>query len=72
MLKSGQATDNMAHEHCMLETKATNTLSRYAIKLTVFNCNNIFTNAPACHILRTYIAYLFCLLSPFTFVNLAP
>jgi len=30
----GQATDdNMAHEHCMLDTKATNTQSEYVIRI---------------------------------------
>jgi hypothetical protein len=33
-------------------TKATNTLSGYAV-LIVFNCNNGCTNAPPCHIIRT-------------------
>ena len=40
---AGQATDEItAHAHCMLRTK-----------LTVFHCNNRYTNAPQYYFIRT-------------------
>ena len=40
VVERGGAHDNMAHAHCVLEPKATNTHSEYIIFI-VFHCNNV-------------------------------
>ena len=42
------ADNNMAHAHCMLETKAKNTHSEYFL-----HCNNGCTDAPQDYLIRT-------------------
>jgi hypothetical protein len=52
-----QTTDNTAHKHCMLITKATNTPSKYVI-IIVFKRNNRFANAPQCYVLYVHCQLL--------------
>jgi len=49
----GQATnDDIAHAHCMLDTKATDTHAEYVI-LIAYLRNNGSTNAPECYVICT-------------------
>ena len=49
--RAGQTIDdNMAHVHCMIVPKATNTRTQFCVKLIVFfHSNNDCTKAPECY-----------------------
>ena len=58
--RAGQASDdNMAHADCVLNTKSTNTHTQVVQFSLLFHCNNICTNTPQCHVIRTLP--VFCL-----------
>ena len=60
---NGQATDdNMAHAHCVLDTKG----YKYILRILLFHYNNGCTNAPQCYVILTlsvllvYSTFLYC------------
>jgi hypothetical protein len=49
----GQATDdNVAHDHCMLDTQGYKSALRICSYVLLFLCNNGYMNAPQCYVIR--------------------